>query len=1084
MRIINDPALKQALIDGQPYDVTITVTPVGGSAVTIDMDHLAENGISINPSSVSGNRLELGTVIASAATFTFYNHDGSLDGINFKGAEIHVEGTVVGTGTPPPQVGTAIVGTAVLGGSVSGTFDIGYFIADTVKEQNKRITVSCFDRMMLFDVGAHMAYIGFPLSLYDLVDRICYLCGVTLATPAGTMPNYDLYVMNEPEGTATYRQLIGWAAALMGRCAMINNEGELELKWYEAADWNADTDRRFEGGESAKASITTTGVRLVSNGVAAYTAGADGYTIDVADNGLVTKDNICLDTGMGYYPVTVDTLMDNIWSDIGSITYYPVRTDIIHNVVADVFDVIDFTELDGTVKSVAVTDVIYNLSARTAIQSKGQSEEEASYAQQNPFTPSQAAAVADAGRLKIGRIESGDGNIYFDLDSGSIVTNTTVSRVTGGTKEAQSEYNTDLSFKDGQMVMTLKKDGSTIGTINIGIDGLNIKMDDTQEYSFPKPSWWDSDSPIVVGMRAAYWVANRVAAGLIDSENILNNSINITDKDTSQTLKQANLAAKALCVGEYDLNNGVGERVRHLKDGISVEQLVYHEGDSEYTVAKKSEYKADKAAVDGTIAAATGIRVGSADYNDPAAKAVATEEYADQAPQKFMSGTLLTSGDDLDLLDNGIWLCKSTALASTVTHLPPTDASPVGAFTVIQYGSDDDNDLYGVQIFTTNPDYFLSEIFIRHRDENGDWQSWQKITGEIKPTSWAQVQEIVRAGMAPQVFAIGDQLTCQKNGVTLVWDVIGIDHETPTNANYTHSLTLQMHSIYKNLQFDAREAFYYCSSGLAAGTYYFHVAERTDYSGDVNKNFQFTLPSSVPAGAQLYFNAPYATTFNGSTISVFSDGSSTTALMTVTLSEGASGTSLGTINNAINGDLNSSYRAILGNNNYFESNIRQFLNSYAAANAYWTPQNNWDRPPAWKTTEPGFAYDLDSDFLAVVGNVYKKTAKNTVCDGGSYITTAELFFLISMEEVYGGKENNIDEGGAYEYYSQNSSLPSPGIGADSGRVKYLNGTAGNWNTRTPVATATATARYVHTTGVIYGSGVSNSYGICPACAIW
>jgi len=38
-----------------------------------------------------------------------------------------------------------------------------------------------------------------------------------------------------------------------------------------------------------------------------------------------------------------------------------------------------------------------------------------------------------------------------------------------------------------------------------------------------------------------------------------------------------------------------------------------------------------------------------------------------------------------------------------------------------------------------------------------------------------------------------------------VWDVIGIDHDKPTDPRFTHSLTIQSHDILLNAQFDAPE---------------------------------------------------------------------------------------------------------------------------------------------------------------------------------------------------------------------------------------------------------------------------------------
>ena len=75
-------------------------------------------------------------------------------------------------------------------------------------------------------------------------------------------------------------------------------------------------------------------------------------------------------------------------------------------------------------------------------------------------------------------------------------------------------------------------------------------------------------------------------------------------------------------------------------------------------------------------------------------------------------------------------------------------------------------------------------------------------SGALKPTSWADVQAIVRAGLAGKVFAVGDQLTCQRGNDTLVWDIIGIDHDTPADPQFTHSLTLQLHDCFQTaLQF-------------------------------------------------------------------------------------------------------------------------------------------------------------------------------------------------------------------------------------------------------------------------------------------
>ena len=57
----------------------------------------------------------------------------------------------------------------------------------------------------------------------------------------------------------------------------------------------------------------------------------------------------------------------------------------------------------------------------------------------------------------------------------------------------------------------------------------------------------------------------------------------------------------------------------------------------------------------------------------------------------------------------------------------------------------------------------------------------------VEINSWSVVQQMVRLGIAAKVFSIGDQLVCNHETYgTLVWDIIGIDHDTPANSEFKH----------------------------------------------------------------------------------------------------------------------------------------------------------------------------------------------------------------------------------------------------------------------------------------------------------
>lgn len=358
--------------------------------------------------------------------------------------------------------------------------------------------------------------------------------------------------------------------------------------------------------------------------------------------------------------------------------------------------------------------------------------------------------------------------------------------------------------------------------------------------------------------------------------------------------------------------------------------------------------------------------------------------------------------------------------------------------------------------------------------------------GRTAINSWQGVQAIVRAGLASRVFSIGDQFTCQRDGVDLVWDVIGIDHDTPADPQYTHSLTLQLHDCFPTtMQYDASEAFYYASEGLEAGTYYFTIDSSYETAKNTYKDtgYQFTLSQDVPAGGQI--GLIWKQNANASTIKVssFASADSLSAQETVSIVSGTTGSFIGNLTAL--GDtanhLNFIARARYGNNNYALSNIRQWLNSKKTAGQVYEAKTDFDRSPEWADSQAGFMCGMDADFLAVVGETRVVTAKPSPDGGGSDITN-DKFFLISRNQAYCGNETaEVDEGSAYPYYS---SLQNVGTGVGNSRIKYLGGSALPWVMRTPIVSGSFKINGIKADGTRHDDyWAHNSRGIAPACNI-
>ena len=358
--------------------------------------------------------------------------------------------------------------------------------------------------------------------------------------------------------------------------------------------------------------------------------------------------------------------------------------------------------------------------------------------------------------------------------------------------------------------------------------------------------------------------------------------------------------------------------------------------------------------------------------------------------------------------------------------------------------------------------------------------------GEV--STFADVQELARAGVADEALEIGQEFTIQ--GISTPALVMGFINNNKTGSLKIKDSSLQQGVIFQfkdcthSLQFDEREAFYACTDGLQAGDYYFKLGEHTWVGADVNKNFYFHINDNIPAGGQLVFVQGYNVTLENATINIFDSPTSYSPSQTATLSstEISGATNLGTLMNAKVGKFNSCQRALLGNNNWKESALRQMLNSNSIAGAIWTPQNVWDRAPSWRTSVNGFLYNLPTSLTDCIAELEVDTYRNTVCDEGGLDTTSDKVFLVGNNEIFCPQEGS-DNGVAWDYYKENSQYSTPNGSADPCRIKKYNGSVAYWWWRSPCVSVAYDTRTSYTTGERYGSGAYSTYGVASAFVI-
>lgn len=385
----------------------------------------------------------------------------------------------------------------------------------------------------------------------------------------------------------------------------------------------------------------------------------------------------------------------------------------------------------------------------------------------------------------------------------------------------------------------------------------------------------------------------------------------------------------------------------------------------------------------------------------------------------------------------------------------------------------------GVTSATVDISTFVAQIGTAHSDDyefTYDGAAWHYGDTAVSLAAYG----IAVAGTAK----LGDAVVVHETTNKLVFDVIGIDHDTPADSQFEHSLTLQLHDLYQNIQFDSTEAIYYAREGLAAGTYNITLPAGYDTENGGGKTYQFTLTKPVPAAGQIMFPWAYQQQASATKVSTYVNANVSAVIETVSVQEGSEGTPLGTADGTMS-DLNHIHRVRYGSNNWAESDLRMRLNSSAAPGGTWTRQSKFSHKPSWADTESGWLRGIGPDFLSVLGEVKKVTALNTLTDGGGSKTSSEKVFLLSRSEVYGNLENGVDEGTAYPYYKNYSDFVTENDGNDTNRIKYLsNGTPYHWWMRTPTTGDASHVPSVNSSGAIvsYGSAYNN-YGLAPACCI-
>lgn len=452
----------------------ITVNGVNES-FSVAENEIVQGSLSIDRYSVSNSKIEVGSAVAAELTLKLKNEDGKYDNTVFEGAEVFV------------KIGIKKWDAHRWENAVIHWIPCGYFTIDEPPRALSTITISALDRMILFDKTVETDKLSFPMTVADLLNKICTICGVTLATDITRLPNKDYQITAYPEGQdLTYRTLLQWCAALTGTCAFMNYDGNLELKWYEQTDLTISPSERYNS-DMQENDVAITGIYFKDAANTEYIAGTDDYCLDLSSNGLL-QDN-------------VQVVLDTLYVSLKGFSYRPYTATIKSAPYIYPMDMIHYEDAKGEVHDTIITNVTFGMNLSTSIAGKGETTQKQKYSQGGGLTKQQATILE---------------KLRENLD-----------KAMTAKEQAQLELNRLLSNSLGLNIVTIPQDDGT--QVYYFCDGETLESSNiiytfkangfawTKSWNDGNPVWkygFSKDGNAIYNMLAAY----KISTEYLDAE--------------------------------------------------------------------------------------------------------------------------------------------------------------------------------------------------------------------------------------------------------------------------------------------------------------------------------------------------------------------------------------------------------------------------------------------------------------------------------------------------------------------------------------------------------------------------------------
>lgn len=305
----------------------------------------------INPN----NEITIGNTCSSGVTFSIY-----MPTVSLENKEITIfEGVKVG--------------------KEINYIKLGIFTVTRQTSDGEYTNYEAYDRMYKADMP-YFSDMAFPSTDKAILNEICGKLGISLATNIVTAHT----ISDKPQGY-TYREIIGYMAMLQGCNAIINSDGNLELRWYKDSGYVLDGHKYYQQSVTFTTSKDFIIQKLTCNNTKSGSTEQSQITSGDGATGLSFAN-----------PFMTQTILDEVYKKMGGFTFRPLTVKFVGDYRLEVGDIITVNK-GGVDYKVPIMQITHECDGglMDTVTSIGQSDTENTSVASGPITKQMERYYAD-----------------------------------------------------------------------------------------------------------------------------------------------------------------------------------------------------------------------------------------------------------------------------------------------------------------------------------------------------------------------------------------------------------------------------------------------------------------------------------------------------------------------------------------------------------------------------------------------------------------------------------------------------------------------------------------------------------------